>query len=494
MQKSEENEEEEAKKETSRKEAQATATESKDSNTQAPAATNGQEDEDIEMIDQDDLSSDDEARTTTTGGFIKVKEEEKKSDDLIPEESEDEPDIYDVNVLAWDTQCSPLHLAILNGHIDVVRELVQSFGADALLPVKLLNTHDRSPRGAILTLVLSLKLPLEKAKAMTRTLLELGASSAQADTNQTTALHYVSTQEPALVDTLLEVDEPAAKRVINHLSVSGSSWRPTSHSPLMSAIAQGNAAAALKLLEIGAETAITFESWVKSVQAQFEDIGRNDSMRNREIFDHDVEQPIILAAQNELPEIVLHLLEMGVDQNTLTRLTRESLTRSWNYHAMESLLDLVRSKIKQFQDFETNNQPRSVRRVIFEDGIDYLAGIEPGTYKYFTAQVQIDRARREEKQSTAISSYAEQMRKYYLALEEKKIEVKAMAKRFEELEKVLVSKGAKTFQELHPDRGSGETYQNYRGYTSPQPKPFEVCFDFPVPDQTDTIRDVYIKL
>jgi hypothetical protein len=40
--------------------------------------------------------------------------------------------------------------------------------------------YDKSPRGAILTLVLALNLPLEKAKAMVQTLLSLGASSAQA--------------------------------------------------------------------------------------------------------------------------------------------------------------------------------------------------------------------------------------------------------------------------------------------------------------------------
>ena len=54
----------------------------------------------------------------------------------MPEDSTEEPDIYEVDVIAWDYGLSPLHLAILNGHIEIIDLLVSEYGADVLLPVK----------------------------------------------------------------------------------------------------------------------------------------------------------------------------------------------------------------------------------------------------------------------------------------------------------------------------------------------------------------------
>jgi ankyrin repeat protein len=56
--------------------------------------------------------------------------------DGVPEDSTDEPDFYAVDVIAWDYGLSPLHLAILNGHLEIIDLLVSEYGADVLLPVK----------------------------------------------------------------------------------------------------------------------------------------------------------------------------------------------------------------------------------------------------------------------------------------------------------------------------------------------------------------------
>ncbi|KAL5409584.1 hypothetical protein PMIN04_010972 [Paraphaeosphaeria minitans] len=500
MQKSEENEEEEAMKEDVRKKARmAERASNNEGPSEQPTPATEDSDSDVDMIEEDEAESDDEAHSTTTGSYIKVKEDEKKTEDAVPEEDEDDPDVYDVNVLAWDLQCSPLHLAILKGHTEVVKELVQSFGADVLLPIKLLNDHDKSPRGAILTLVLSLGLPLEQAKEMTKTLLSLGATSAQADTKQMTALHYVVVEEPALLEALIKEDEPAAKRAINHLGVLGSSWRPSSQSPLMSAISSGNALAALKLLESGANPSIAFKDWMKSVESQFDSIARNDSDNNRRTFTRDIEQPIILAIENELPEVAIRLLEMGADPDTLTKPTKESLDRDYNtsYTDMDSVLDIVRKNITNLRDHvhgvKHTGKP-SKPRINLRDDVDYLEGIEYGTYKYFVAKVQLERAKEEDKRSK--ESYEEQLKSCTerKGLEEKIEALEAMAKRFEELEQALVSKGAKTFKEIHPDVKLEP--RGYYGYNHQPwvPPPFEVKFDFSVPDLTDERRDAYCKL
>ena len=497
MQKSEENEEEESKKENVRKQARAAARKARDEDVNTNNETPGSdaEDSDIEVIENED--SDDDMKSTTTGSYVKVKEQETKTEELnIIEEDEDEPDVYDINVLTWDTKCSPLHYAILNGHIGAVKELVQNFGADPLLPVKLLHSHDKSPRGAILTLVLALRLPLEKAKAMTQTLLEIGASSAQANTNQTTALHFISGQQPELIETLFQFDEPAAKRSINHLSVSGSSWSPSAQSPLMSAISNHNALAALKLLEAGANPEIEFKDWIKPVETQFDEVAGRDSKDNHKRFTQDVEQPIILAAQTELPDIILQLLERGANPNTLPKATQQGVVDDWyrRYNKMESLLEIVRTKLQSLRSFE-DDKPPSPSKLKLKEGEDYLAGINPGTYKYFVAQVQLDNARSSDESTK--KSDKDRIKRYNEreGVEEKRLAVEKLATAFQKVEEELVRRGAKTFKELHPDiedekKEKSSPYQ----YPDRVDLPWEITFDFNVHDLEDDTREAYCKL
>jgi ankyrin repeat protein len=86
------------------------------------------EDEDAEMIDADEAEdeSDEDGQSKATGSFVKVKkdDEESKQEDVL-EETGDEPDFYDINIPAWDTPVSALHIAIVSGHEEVVKLLVQ---------------------------------------------------------------------------------------------------------------------------------------------------------------------------------------------------------------------------------------------------------------------------------------------------------------------------------------------------------------------------------
>jgi ankyrin repeat protein len=496
MQKSEENEEEEAKKEDVRKQARAATRDKKgkeaDTNREHPASD--VEDSDVEMIDKED--SDDDMQSTTTGSYMKVKEPEKKEDLNIPEDGEeDEPDVYDVNVLTWDSKCSPLHYAILNGNIDVVKTLVQEHGADPLLPIKLLNSHDKSPRGAILTLVLALQLPLEKAKAMTQALLEIGASSAQANTRQTTALHFVSGKQPELIETFFQFDEPAAKRAINHLSVSGNSWSPSAESPLMSAISSRNSMAALKLLEAGANPTIDYKAWLKSVETQYEEVAHHDSKRNHDQFLKDVEQPIVLAVQTELPDIALQLLASGVDPNTLPKSTQQGLVDDYyrRYGKLESLLEIVQNKLQTLRNFK-DDEPPTMPKLQLIEGKSYLYGLIPGSYKHFVAQVQLESARESDKRTK--EAYECSLRNYNEreGITEKKEAVEALAKEFEKVEKELIERGAKAFKELYPDIKDEKRHDFPYTYSNPPQLPFEIRFDFSVHDLVEDTRQAYLKL
>jgi ankyrin repeat protein len=79
---------------------------------------------DGELVDEAD--SDDEVQSMATGSFVKVgKKEAVLLDDLALQDNDEEPDFYDINVIAWDVPCSALHFAIFEGHVEVVKTLVQ---------------------------------------------------------------------------------------------------------------------------------------------------------------------------------------------------------------------------------------------------------------------------------------------------------------------------------------------------------------------------------
>ncbi|KAF2202189.1 ankyrin repeat protein [Delitschia confertaspora ATCC 74209] len=518
LQKSEANEEEEAKREDARKKARSAArvesTQTKDIKLD-DADDMSESSEQPELIDHEDSEDleDDDQKSTTTGSFLKVKGEEKVADDLIPEDR-DEPDIYDVNILQWDTQCSPLHLAILYGHVEVVKELVQTFGADVLLPIKLMvNSYgSKSPRGAILTLALAQYLPLEKAKAMTQTLLELGASSAQADTNQTTALHYISFMQLEVLDTLFQYDAPAAMQAINHLRVTGIYYNTCAQSPLMTAIMGGNSLTARKLLEAGATTSLKFNDWIKAFKAQF---ANQDVKSNYDVFLRQIDEPITLAVRSDLPDIVLDLLARGVDPNTLSKEAKGMLIDSTNgstYYGSYlnndepgSLLDTVRRKVKDLKRFEEDYLPIEPKPLV-NNRVDYLANLTPGSYQHFVAQIQLEKARQNE--DGRRREYEKRLENHNSGpgMKEKLEAVKALRAEYEKVESILVDLGAKSFEELHPGKTVESPFQRYnlmsqnlfgfgQGNNPRESELFKVAFNFPrVPNLTAETREAYLKL
>lgn len=79
------------------------------------------EDSDGELVEAAETTVD--VVSVVTGSFVKVKEGTVDNEDRISEESEDEPDYYQVDLVAWDIPCSPLHLAIAEGHEHMVELL-----------------------------------------------------------------------------------------------------------------------------------------------------------------------------------------------------------------------------------------------------------------------------------------------------------------------------------------------------------------------------------
>lgn len=150
--------------------------------------------DDSETIGSQDSFTDD----SLTQGFIKLRTDEadiSADKNGVDDENLEDPDVYDVDVLAWDQKTSPLHLAIMNGHIEAVQCLVEDFAANPLLPVVLTNGWNNASTGVLLTMVLGMSLPKEQAKKIVKLLLDCGVTSSLADTKHFTALQRVILKE-----------------------------------------------------------------------------------------------------------------------------------------------------------------------------------------------------------------------------------------------------------------------------------------------------------
>ncbi|KAL1954703.1 hypothetical protein VTO42DRAFT_807 [Malbranchea cinnamomea] len=458
-----------------------------------------EDEDDIEKVSN--ASAEDDHVSFVTGSFVDVKKDEGKQTITNPSSEVDtlnEPDIYDINVVAWDNKTSPLHLAILHGHTDVVEELVSSFGADVLLPIKLLNEWDNNPRAAILPLVLALRLSPEKAISMTEVLLRLGATPAQADLDGRTPLHYVAASPHSkLLDTVIQHDKPGVQRAIKHLALQGSHFSPQAESALMAALKARNPVQVHKLLEAGAGSSIEFSDYLKFAQAKWDGIKRLSSDVNERRFKEYVTQPIIMAVQTDQPLVALSLLNNGADPNTLTPNGYKVAGQRW-YSSLPtgSLLDFVRWKVETLREYKGEKDTTDLIPPLPLDDNDqaYLGPYQDQKYQLFMAKEKLKRARTsfEEHQKRYINEKKKATERK--GLEEKKRAIKALLHDFQALEVALLAKGAKTFEELYPNIETLKEDHHPSYNSRARQEPFKIAFSFDVPDLTGAKKDGYLTL
>jgi ankyrin repeat protein len=502
LMKSESNEEQEAEKEASRRSALVVDREHDQKMADSDRNDNSDEDSDVDMVDDESENGD----ATTENSVIKI--DRNKPDDThetLPDNAkDDEPDVYDVNVLAWDVPVSALHLAIANGHKDVVRVLVQDFGADVLLPIKLVYDHNKSARAAILPVVLALHLLSEEAKEMTTLLISLGASPAQADVENITALHYFTAHSVELLSTMIAANRPAAQRAVGHVSMSANQYNPDARSILQCAIEHRDLAAVDALLELGAKPEIDFATYMTSFKSRWDATGNSE--HNEEQFRQNFTQPIFTAVGSEIVPIVLKLLDAGADVNSLTKNAWQLIKHRsyWGGNCDHSLLDSVRNKIKMLRKFVDSGTKDDKHRnghnkrhppITLKDDSEYLQDHDPQSYAHWLVSVQIEQAKvmyqRDLKAYEDWKSTREPE-----GTNEKAIAAKAVLLEFEELETQLLERGAKTFRQLYPDVNIPENqqHQNYYNYQPDPPKPWSPVLSFRLPDLSDERRAAYVKL
>lgn len=502
MDKSEENENEEMEKQDRRRRVQRDSSRPETEEQTDPEDGDEDEDSDGELIDGEDTEAD--VHSMATGSFVKVEKPEDAQADVELDANTDEPDFYKRDVLAWDIPCSPLHLAIAQGHEDVVT-LLNEYGSDTLLPVKFLNS-DKQPTGAILTLSLALVLPLDKAKSMAKLLLKLGATSSQADLNGCTAFHrYIQSGQDEMVDVLWDEDQTGVKAAINHIVADDRGyWNAKAVGPLHTAIDNGDAVLVLKLLEAGAKPEIDFDAWLKATKFSKAANRLSDFESNKKLFNKHVEQPIIYAATH-CPDssVAMELLERGANPNTVTSRSSEIVADEWmwRYNKGESLLDVVRSQILRLRKYKGETPTK--KKLQRPDGMqEQLDNAPKESYEYWITAEDIKtredalKTQQEEDEAEEKKKAAEQF-----GIEEKKAAIKEVIEGLEKLEKAIINRGGKSFYEIHtdikkPERSYEEAPEESTESSDNEAAPvyyFDIVFKN-VTDVTHIRKPAYLKL
>ncbi|EPS35574.1 hypothetical protein H072_11052 [Dactylellina haptotyla CBS 200.50] len=421
------------------------------------------EDDDMSIISEGSGSV---SARTGVSSFVDVHMRSTSEDPELGEiqaEEEVEDDIIEINKTDWDYQFSALHYAIVHGHEELVTMLVSEFGADVLQPVILSYTTHGVPSSVLLSLSLIYRMVDYKAKpSMLRTLLKLGASSAQTDMNGISALmRVVQKGDLECLKIMFEEDSASATAALKYLNTE---YNEKATNPLISAISGGHAEMALLLLEHGAKPELDVKQFVKATKP-------TDYQRDRYIVYSF--QPAELALRMEMPDVFEKCIELGANPSTYTAgsMPTDKMQTGYmsSYHKKYmTLLDLVQQKLKSWNEeltgidkrLEDESKPAELKKPKepkFKAILPVPEIYKEGTYEHWMASkiIQTENKSREyhneqeierRKPPAPFKSNLDMAK-----VELKKAKIVEMVERWNGLVELLLSKDAKTFKALHPD-------------------------------------------
>lgn len=454
-------------------------------------------DDDMSIVSSE---SDSPGYATTEGSMVNI--DALSSPDVQSEDADDDPDepnFYDhPDILSWDNPVTPLHLAILNGHLNVIETLATEFGADIHLPVVLKN--GRSSSQAILSATLTLHHPLELSKELLRKLLECGASSTQADTSHVTTFHsIVAAGEPELIDVLFKLDGPAAHLAIDHPAV-GQSYPPTVQLPLSTTIKYRGLHMTRKLLSYGASLSASSER-LRNFWAR--------QRSNDKSLEQSLVQPLVVAARLAKPAFIRTLLlDPNADPNAMTPISYEVIqsgsTRTYHtYKDGETILDILNSRIKSWKNTNIGGPLDDSTIPELESDSFYLDGLKEGSYQHWAAQNEVCAAKaaielmKTERESN-LTKKANDQKEASIMEQRKQREIEDL----EDVKGLLLQKGAKTFKELHPELhpdsgyrgGAPSVIPKAEEQAAPECPNFNVSYRFRDANTWDVDSSQYLQL
>ncbi|KIO24998.1 hypothetical protein M407DRAFT_211285 [Tulasnella calospora MUT 4182] len=336
-------------------------------------------DKDVEMKDKDDeirdsseddwSSEDDEDKDYDEAKKkVDAKGDPKGEEDAL-EDSEEGPDILDIDAADWDQSLSALGYAIVGGSLPIVQILVAA-GADCKTPKNLSDNSYGSSTFYPLALTALTTDESVGAQIAEHLITAGGASCSAADSDTVTVFHrLVSRNKPQIVETLLRVDS-TAKAASRFLYAR--TWNSAVH-PIVSAFSDGQRAMVTVLLAYaGSRAFIDLETYDRSVAANPNQSGYSYARAGEEQWKQCTLQPLeaALVDYSDLYRLVLELepesLKNSVPKGVYQYQNNDGLRRSMLDFLRSAVREMKRrSRVPAVQDTSSSNN-MSTWRSIFD--------------------------------------------------------------------------------------------------------------------------------
>ncbi|KAK6532728.1 hypothetical protein TWF281_006904 [Arthrobotrys megalospora] len=382
---------------------------------------------------------------TGASSFVEVTKKPGDSENDEVDDVDAMDDVLDINMPDKTYRLAPFHYAIIRDNKEVLTLLASEFGADILRQVTLYS-KSRGPDGAVrseevngvppITLVRYID-QKDRREDMLRTLLKLGASSAQVDAHGVPAIvRMIQVADLDCLKIIFEEDGASAlvsaESLVKYFPMYGSA--ETVGNALTTAICFGEEDMALFLLEKGVSPKIHAEKF----KGKLKD---GDLRKKHESAESWTMQPAELAIRVNLPEIFVKCIELGVNPSDYTyeacRFQHQGYPSKGGRDPEMTYLDLLRQKISDFEQ-RLKRMPKPA--------VSLPPGMIDGTYQHWIARriVHIENERRGTKSVIrGPRGHLPRPNTY----EAEKSELEGLRTRYQELVTWLLSKGAKTYHE-----------------------------------------------
>ncbi|GLB33192.1 putative ankyrin repeats (3 copies) containing protein [Lyophyllum shimeji] len=399
------------------------------------------EDEGEDNIEDGDEDEEDGGKRRRAQKKTGDAEEEPKEAEEFPEDATDQPDVLEVNLPDWDLGFSPLAHAVMSGSLESINELLKE-SADATL---LNTTRDTAFHPLTLTI---LREDEDEASKILERLVSAGASTSTADDHMRTIFHRaVVADKIKLVSTILKCD-PNAATILNFPAFK---WNSVTF-PIVSAIERRHYSMLATLLALGAKLVFTADDVNRALDV-------TPLKKRQSLFPYGVANAVneiffpVETALAKHDDVAQLLIALGADFNIGVRrsLGEQDPTRR------KSVLDWVRfgidflsKKIATLQESSSSSSSQE------EDATatgwkKYLASLRR------TAQ---EEAAQQDQTNAEETLQGFQVARSYLV----------------DMEDVLLSHGAKTWEEVYPDKPSAqakeEESQTNRNYDHGRSSPY----------------------
>ncbi|RFU31088.1 hypothetical protein B7463_g5236, partial [Scytalidium lignicola] len=271
-----------------------------------------------------------------------------------------------VDCLDRKRQISALHIAVALAYVDMVEVLLSTYHADVNLPIG--KNNPNYPTASVSILWLALQHPHNSCQSLVKLLLQHGASLVDKKTNKASnmTLPLILVRELNILDTFQEFDSVNLIHILTKVV-----WKQSMecNSALTLAIRSGLQAVAMELLRRGAPSQLTLDSTV-DYHVDFCMLRKSPLEVAQEWF----WQPILVAAEYEMPKLMIELLDRGADPHT-TLNAEQAREMIFHSHCRTSL-DIVAVKLTELRTWRGEYEDVDFRIKGTDEETEQLTGKE----------------------------------------------------------------------------------------------------------------------